>query len=187
MHMYVRPHTLSLPHPRPPRLVSHMRVRTHTLTATSPSAPPTVPPTASPTLPPSYRCSHALPHIHAHLCGPAHSLTPQSIPSLRTPTPSGPDLLPPSPCPLPRQIRANVRAFTIFRTPSLPPLTWPSCPISSCMHAITIRTHPHPCAHVPPDPHAPSPWCRTHARVACLFVLFSCNTFFCIFLCIYNA
>src|SRR5882724_2762047 len=83
-------------------------------------------------------------------CTPAHSrtpvrpspqpLTPHSIPSLRTPTPSLPDLLPPSPCLLPRQICANVRAFTIFGTPSLPPLTWPSCPISSCMHAIT-NTH----------------------------------------------
>jgi len=61
--------------------------------------------------------------------------------------------------------------------PSLPPLTWPSCPISSACTRSRIRTHAHPRAHVPPDPHAPSPWCRTHACVACLFVLFSCNIF----------
>src|SRR5882724_7162635 len=53
-----------------------------------------------PTLPSSYPCSHALPHIDARPHGPAHSLTRQSIPSRRTSTPSGPDFLPPSPCPL---------------------------------------------------------------------------------------
>src|SRR5882724_7462361 len=120
MHMYVRPHTLSLPHPRPPRLVSDMRVRTHTLTATFPSAPPTVPPTASPTLPSSYPCSHALPHIRAHLCGPAHSLTPSPYPRYaRPPRPAQTCSHPRHALSLDKYVQTYVHSPSFARPPSL--------------------------------------------------------------------
>ena len=187
--MYVRQHTLSLPHPRPPRVVSHMRVRTHTRTATSPSAPSDGPAHClayfafvllclRPTFPSSYPCSHALSHIDARPHGPAHSLTRQSIPSRRTSTPSGPDFLPPRhalsldkyvQAPVPH---AHVRAFTIFRTPSLPPLPSPSCPISSRIHAITNTHARTPSCACPTRPACTLALVPQHAPVACLFLVF---------------
>src|SRR5882724_11653619 len=102
MHIYVRPHTLSLPYLRPPRLVSHMRVRTHTRTATSPSAPsngpahcltyfafvlPVLPCTPAHSPRPARSSPQPHPPVHA-LATHAHPVRPRLAPTLAMPSPS---------------------------------------------------------------------------------------------------
>src|SRR5882724_5744292 len=124
MHTCTHAHVCKPTHSVPPIPSSALPHVTHACTHTHPNC-------------------HALPQINTHPHGPSHSLTHQSLPLRCMPTPSGPDLIPSSPCPLPRQICASTNATRtctcihhLFQ--ALPPTsTRPSCPISSCMHTDT--------------------------------------------------
>ena len=159
-----------------------------------------VPPIPSSALP---RVTHACTHTHTRTAMHSHKLThihmvhPTASPTSHCPCdarPPCPDQTCSHPChalsldkyvqaPVPH---AHVHAFTIFFRPSLPHLPGPHAQSRPTCTRTRIHMNPHPHAHVPPDPHAPSPWCSTHARIACLFVLFSCNTFLSLPLYIYR-
>jgi len=136
-----------------------------------------------PTLPSSYPCTHALSHIDTRPHGPAHSPTASPFPRDARP-PRPPRLSPPRhalsldkyvQAPVPH---AHVRAFTIFRTPSLPPLPSPSCPISSRIHAITNMHARTPSCACPTRPTCTLALVPQHAPVACLFFSFPVIIFF---------